>query len=200
MQSDITIEFSNEFCVGKIYELHSLNKTSRLIFNDSNENFETKVGVIAILNNGQMFKNKTVSIVSEKPSPFLTVLKSIVSSSALTVYENDAPIRDNIIVPDRLNETMCLQATGPERCTGRVLETKEITQDPQAIFDEVVAIVRTKKLKLPNFKRSEPFAVKRQINWLRSILSRNHKTLPDKTALIIKSHLSNIDLPSLQCP
>lgn len=199
VKSDITIKFSNNFPKDKIYECIVDGKMRVLIFNSADELFEEKVETIALLNNSGMFKNRTVSMIFDKTSPFITVAKSLIQSTALGFYENDVHVERTITYQESksdIGSNKCIEMTGNEH--QHVRELKEVSMDPQVIFDEVINIIRTKNLKLPNFKRKEPFAVKRQINWLRSILSRNNKTLPDNIAKIIISHLSNIDLENLQ--
>ncbi len=199
VKSDITIRFSNNFPKDKIYECLVDGKMRVLIFNSDDELFEEKVEMIALLNNSGIFKNRTVSMIFDNPSPFITVAKSLIQSTSLGFYENDVHIEKNIIYQEPEKKNM--ETIETEKQISRALEKAkpvELSMDPQTIFDEVIGIINTKTLKLPNFKRKEPFAVKRQINWLRSVLSRNHKTLPDNTAKIIISHLSHIDLENLQ--
>lgn len=99
---------------------------------------------------------------------------------------------------DRSNSVMLMESTGLEKQGDRILFKPAEPLSDLSDFDKLIEIIRTKKLAMPNFAKVDRYAIKRQTNWIRSMLGKKPKDLPETDALKIIDRLRYLDLDSLK--
>lgn len=185
----VHICFNMNFPPNKIYEFNIGNAgKTEIIFNACHTAIDIKLKTEAMimLINSSLFTGSDTVIFDdyEELSQFVIVIRELILRFAFTVYAkkfNDNDLSDNEHF-DNLSDS----------------NTAYLKDDVKTNYETLLEIIKMKKLAMPNFNKTDHYAIKRQINWIRSILGRNVKNLPESIALQIIELLKSVDLAALQ--
>lgn len=199
----IYIRYDSQFANNKIYELNYLNNRElELRFNSctTTNDIDLKCDMLLMLVKSGLFNNNDVIISqNEKLNQFNIVISRLIWSHSRSIgiehsnTDEKVSINEKLVVIDlpiiKTNETT--QMSNFDVNT----ENKTYVGDH---FNRIVQLIQTKKFALPNFNKIDRWAIKRQINWLRSTLGLSVKTLPENIALEVIKLIKTLDIEELK--
>jgi len=202
----VNIYFNGDFRSIAIYEYHvHPNGTTDLIFN-KNTNDGIRFETLIMLVKSGLFNDKLIMIFNENITHELAImLKGLLSSvsndvrltmtryvdhpaEVLKYHDEKAQPIDISDMQSFVNSAMLM--VNIQRSLSNNISPSN--------FDTLIEIIKTKKLAMPNFAKVDRYAIKRQINWVRSILGKDLRELPEPEALSIINKLKTLDLDSLK--
>jgi hypothetical protein len=202
----VNIYFNGDFRSIAIYEYHvHPNGTTDLIFN-KNTNDGIRFETLIMLVKSGLFNDKLIMIFNENITHELAImLKGLLSSvsndvrltmtryvdhpaEVLKYHDEKAQPIDISDMQSFVNSAMLM--VNIQRSLSNNVSPSN--------FDTLIEIIKTKKLAMPNFAKVDRYAIKRQINWVRSILGKDLRELPEPEALSIINKLKTLDLDSLK--